>query len=151
MLLADAAIERLVLGVRMDVDETGKHCPAVAVNEPLRGAGVIGSEVDNAVAAKGQIDIAAIGVPAVLDVPGDDPVSVLDQRGLHRAPLDIGSWPERLLCHTGNDNGIARRLIPDTARWVGPPGIGGHGRLAALRWVSCLVARPVSRRSISGA
>ena len=90
MLLANAAIERLVLGMRVDVDEAGDHRPAGAVDEPLRGAGVIGSEMDNAVAGKGQIDIAAIGVPAALDIPGHHPIRVPDQRGRHRALPGIG-------------------------------------------------------------
>ena len=37
---ADAAIERLVLGMRMDVDEAGDHRPANAVDDPVRNAGV---------------------------------------------------------------------------------------------------------------
>ena len=36
VLLADAAIERLVLGVRMDVDEAGHHRPVAAVDDPVR-------------------------------------------------------------------------------------------------------------------
>src|SRR4051812_20210094 len=75
----------------MDVDEAGDHCPAGAVDDLLRGAGVIGPEMDDAVAGKGEVDVAAIGVPAAPGVPGDDPVRVPDQCGRHRAPPDVVS------------------------------------------------------------
>ncbi len=35
VLLADAAVERLVLGVGMDVDEAGQHQPRAAVDDPV--------------------------------------------------------------------------------------------------------------------
>src|SRR3712207_1191692 len=103
MLLADAAIERLVLGVRMDVDETGDHRSAGAVNDPvpsggMTGAGVIGTEMDDAIAGKGKIDIPAIRMPAPLRVPGDNPGCIPEDGGRHRALPDLACRRERLLC-----------------------------------------------------
>ena len=84
VLLADAAIERLVLGMRMDVYEAGNHGTLGAVDDPVRRTGVIVADVGDAVVGKGEIEIAAVDVPPRRLVPGNHPGGVLDHSGRHR-------------------------------------------------------------------
>jgi hypothetical protein len=63
VLLAQAAIERLVLGMRVDVDKSGQDQPVAAVDDPVRRTLVILAEKGDAVVGKGNVDIATVDVP----------------------------------------------------------------------------------------
>src|SRR5690349_17159469 len=91
MLLADTAIERLVLGVRVDVDQAGNDQPRAAVDNPVGRAGVAFAEKADTVVGKSEIDITPIGVAALRLVPADDPGSVFYHRSRHG--LTSGNLP----------------------------------------------------------
>jgi hypothetical protein len=84
-----------MMRVRMDVDKAGHDHQPGAVDDAVRGAGEMLAEKDDTVVGKGEIDTAAVGVPACGLVPGNHPVSVLDQR---RRPLLV--LPSRLPCYS---------------------------------------------------
>src|SRR5205085_3815564 len=73
VLLTDAAIERLVLGVRMDVDQAGDDEAGAAVDDPVRGAGKFASDKGDAVVLENEVDTAAVDMMAGRFVPGDQP------------------------------------------------------------------------------
>ena len=87
VLLAHPAIERLVLGMSMDVDQPGQYQPILTVDHPLRRPGVIASDKDDRAIAKGDVYIAAVDVTLGALVPGDDPVGILDDGRGHDSGL----------------------------------------------------------------
>jgi hypothetical protein len=88
-------MERLVLRVRMDVDEPGQYEPVPAVDHPVRRPGVIASDKGDPVVGKGDVDISAIGVVPGCLVPGDRPTSVADGSGGQGAVLLLVTLPSR--------------------------------------------------------
>ena len=85
VLLAHAAVERLVLGVRMDVDQPRQHQTILAVDDPVRRPRVIPPDKIDAIVGKGDIDAAPVDLARDAFVPGDDPVGVFDDGGCHGA------------------------------------------------------------------
>jgi hypothetical protein len=83
MFLAHAAIKRLVLGMRMNVDQSRQHQPILAVDHPIRSTGVIPPDKGDPVFGKSDIDPAAIDMAPGALVPGDDPIGILDDRYRH--------------------------------------------------------------------
>jgi hypothetical protein len=82
----------------MDVDEPGQHEPCAAVDHPVGRAGEIAAEMDDAVFAEGEVNLAAVGVMVQRLVPGDHPGGILYHGGGHVArsqprpqPIEIAS------------------------------------------------------------
>ena len=70
VLLAHAAVERLVLGVRMDVDQPRQHQAVLAIDDSVGRPRVIASDKSDQVIGKSDIDAAAVDVPQGAFVPG---------------------------------------------------------------------------------
>src|SRR5208282_2323634 len=83
------AIERLVLRMRMDVDQPGQDEAIFAIDHPLCHAGIIPSDKVDRAFRKRDVDIAAINVTSGGLVPGDDPSGVPDDRRGHCSVLLI--------------------------------------------------------------
>ena len=83
VLFPHAAVERLVLGVRMDVDQSRQYQAILSVDHPFRYRWVISSDKDDHVVRERDIRTAAVDVPSGTFVPGNDPVGVLDDSGGH--------------------------------------------------------------------
>jgi hypothetical protein len=94
MLLADAAIQRLMLGMRMDIDQPGHDEAGAAVDRAVGRSGEAGPDEGDPVVGESDIDIAAIDMPAQPFVPGDHPGGVFDQRRRHRFRS-----PQHRCCH----------------------------------------------------
>jgi hypothetical protein len=85
--LAHPAVERLVLRMRMNVDEPRQQQPILAIDNPVRGTGVISSGESDLVVDKRDIDAAAIDLVAGCFVPRNNPIEVSDHCRSHRAFL----------------------------------------------------------------
>ena len=53
-----------------------------AVDRPLDRARVVGAEIDDPIAAEGDVDVAPIDVPLCAAVPGGDPCGLADACGV---------------------------------------------------------------------
>src|SRR6516162_11095716 len=83
MLLAHSTIERLALGMCVDVDQTGQYQAISPVDNPVRRSGIIWSDKDDRGAGKRDVDIAAIDMSRGGLVPGDHPIRIADDGRSH--------------------------------------------------------------------
>ena len=83
VLLAQAALDGLVLRVGVDVDEAGHDHQLAAADRVLRLAGEAGADVDDAVVREGHVDVAGVDVARAGRVPDDGPGGVADEGGRH--------------------------------------------------------------------
>src|ERR1700745_813880 len=83
MLLAHPTIERLVLGVRGDVDQPWQYGAISPVDDPVRHPWIIASDKDDRAVGKGDVDIAAIDMAPGNLVPGDHPIGISDDGRSH--------------------------------------------------------------------
>jgi hypothetical protein len=79
MLLAYAAIDGLVAGMGVDINEAGHHHEALTVDDCRCGGAESGANMHDRVAVEGNIDILPIDVALATWVPGDHPFGVSDQ------------------------------------------------------------------------
>jgi hypothetical protein len=86
VLLAHPAVEGLVLGMRMDVDQPRQHQPVLAVDHPVRVPAEISSGKGDHAVGKSDVNTPAIGVTPGRLVPGDDPIGIPDDRCRHGVP-----------------------------------------------------------------
>src|SRR5215469_6772393 len=76
---ANSAIEGLVLGVRVDVDQTRHNQPVLAVDYPVSRSRPISSDVSDLVIGEYDVNAAAIDMTFRRLVPGNDPIGVPDE------------------------------------------------------------------------
>src|SRR5215472_17566040 len=103
VLLAYTAIERLVRGMRMDIDQSGQDQAILAVDDPIRRSRKIPPNEDDSTAGKGDVGIAAVDVTPGSLVPADDPVGIPDdgrgQSGCHLSfPPEFGRCAGSPIC-----------------------------------------------------
>src|SRR5215472_17644137 len=90
MLFAYSAVERLVLGVRVNVDQPGQYQAVSPLDDPVRRRWIIRSDEDNGVVGKCNVDISAIDMAPGHLVPGNYPAGVSDDgRGHNVIPWSI--------------------------------------------------------------
>ena len=87
VLLAHAAIERLMLRMRMNVDQPRQYQTIRAVDDPVRFPGIITPDKSDRIAGKGDVDVAAVDVTSGAFVLGDEPIGFADEVDGHRSVL----------------------------------------------------------------
>jgi len=81
VLLAYTTIKRLVLGMRMDVDEARQYQPILAVDNLVCHAAVIPSDEHDRAPGKGNVQMAPVDMTAGGLIPGHDPIGIADNGG----------------------------------------------------------------------
>ena len=83
MFLADAAVERFVMRVRVDVDQPRHDQPGGAVDRLIRRAGKAAPDKADPVVGERDIDAAAIHMLTQAFIPRDRPGGIFDDCGGH--------------------------------------------------------------------
>ena len=110
VLLADAAIDRLVARVRVDVDEAGHHHAAAPVDDRVRLAGEARPDVHDRIVGERHVDVSTVYVALGALLPGDHPVGVLDQGRDHGfAPFHVRNAAFIVGDRRGLVKGLSRR------------------------------------------
>src|ERR1700731_3082969 len=103
MLLADAAVERLVFGVRMDVDEPRHDQALAAVDRHIGWPGETAPDKADPLVGECDVEPAPVDVAAAALVPRDDPGGVLDHGGGHRFRSLRHRWSDGKGIFTGSE------------------------------------------------
>ncbi len=125
VILAHAAIERLGVRMRMDVDQPGHHHQLAPVDRRVRMSGVVPANERHRIARERQIAIHQVGMPAIRAVPRNDDRGVADAGDMRH-----GAAP-------GTTRGECDKDETSCPRFAWTRAVAGPAREPAARRAAC--------------